>query len=191
MSRLQLPHCSQIQFLVLFFDVTETMHTIGLTGGSSLCELGTVADVSMFFECIRIFVLPAYPSHDWTLVTERLYKRYLDLHELDQASMLLCQAKEIFSDIPVAAVEWASRIAPGSRLNLTRGTLSDVFAKYFESLSHCIEAAKINYEGFKSFPGYSYEAVRLVISDQPWFINEKMRPLAEYDALEGTPFWMV
>jgi hypothetical protein len=42
---------------------------------------------------------------------------------------------------------------------------------------------------FKDSHGYEYEAVRLVIADQPWFTAEKKRSLTEYDSLEGRPFW--
>lgn len=167
----------------------KAMHTIGLTGGSSLCEIGSPTDVKKFFECLRLYAAAKYSEQDWRLLTDRLYKRYLRFDELAPASILMNQVRDTFVALPTASIDWGIGVGPGSRLDLNQITLAEVFAKYFESFFHCAESAKINYEGFKSFPGYTYEGVRLVISDQPWFMTEKMRSLDDYDALEGDPFW--
>ena len=34
-----------------------------------------------------------------------------------------------------------------------------------------------------------YQAVRVVVTDVPDFMVDKKRPLADYDSLEGLPFW--
>lgn len=75
-------------------------------------------------------------------------------------------------------------------LNPDQPTLADVFSRYFEGFADCIESARLNYETFKSYPRYSYEPVRIVISDLAGFARDKKKPLAEYDALEGKPFWL-
>jgi hypothetical protein len=116
------------------------------------------------------------------------------MEDLDKASELMRQARQLFALQPAAsAVDWGGLLAGGterSRLNHSQQTLADVFAKYFENFAYCVESARLNYETFKSYPGYSYEPVRTVISDLPGFARDKDKPLAEYDALEGEPFWL-
>lgn len=167
------------------------MRVIGFTGGGSLCELGPATDVQLFFDCLDQYVAQKYSEQDWSLLTDRLYRRYLRLAELDAASALMEQVKQVFAVLPNSAIEWQdiSVDLSKTRLEPQKPTLADIFSKYFEHFSHCVESAKISYEGFKSYSGYNYEPVRIVIADQPWFIVEKKRPLAEYDVLSGPPVW--
>ncbi|AUS44677.1 hypothetical protein CYD94_21240 (plasmid) [Ralstonia solanacearum] len=44
------------------------MRIIGFHGGSSLCELGTVSDVVLFFDCVRAFTAWKHPDRDWSLL---------------------------------------------------------------------------------------------------------------------------
>ena len=167
------------------------MKTIGLTGGSALCELGSEIDVQLFFDCLDVYVVQRHPELDWALLTDRLYRRYLRLEESGTASALMAQAKRIFVDVTRKNVDWQAAVeSTTTRLDMSKGTLAEIFDKFFDSYSHCAESAKINYEAFKSYPGYKYEAVKLVVADQPWFLLEKKRPLEDYDALEGSPFWL-
>ncbi|WP_458762573.1 hypothetical protein [Cupriavidus basilensis] len=169
------------------------MRKIAFDGGSSLCELGPVSDVVLFFECLKIYVEQAQPEQDWSLLTDRLYRRYLRLGELDAASALMDQARQIFAGLPASSVEWEPRMVGNAErtwLDPHQQTLADVFSKYFERFAHCVESARLNYESFKSYPGYSYEPVRTIISDLPGFTRDKNKPLAAYDALEGKPFWL-
>ncbi|QTD94157.1 hypothetical protein [Burkholderia anthina] len=170
------------------------MRHIGFSGGSSICELGPAPDVVLFFECLKIHAERAHPEQDWSLLTDRLYRRYLRLEELDQASALMENARQLFSQLPAkSAVEWDAMMLANpekSWLNPEQPTLADVFGKYFEHFSLCVESARLNFESFKSYPGYSYEPVRVVISDSAGFARDKNKPLAEYDAIEGKPFWL-
>lgn len=167
------------------------MRIVGLAGGGALCELGSVMDVRLFFDCLNTYVVEKHSEQDWSLLTDRLYRRYLRLEELDTASVLMAQVKQVFAAVSNKAINWQDMTADPAktRLDPSKETLAEIFGKYFECYAHCVESAKISYEGFKSYPGYKYEAVRLVVADQPWFLVEKKRPLEEYDALEGDPFW--
>jgi hypothetical protein len=165
------------------------MKIVGITGGSSLFELGPAIDVQLFFDCIGTYVEKKHPERDWKFLTDRLYRRYLRLEQLEMASELMAQVKRVFAGLSGDAINCQSRAA-NTRLDMENKTLSGVFEKYFESYAHCVESAKINYESLKSYPGYKYEPVRLVLADQPWFLIEKKRPLEDYDALEGSPFWL-
>nr|CUV16969.1 conserved protein of unknown function [Ralstonia solanacearum] len=170
------------------------MRSIAFAGGSSVCELGPASDVVLFFDCVRNHVEKMLPARDWSLLTDRLYRRYLRLEELEAASALMDEVRAIFATLPAAtSVEWNSNMV-GNRekswLDPSRETLADVFSKYFEHFAYCVESARINYEGFKNDPEYTYEPVRTVIADLPGLSRDQNKPLAEYDALEGKPFWL-
>lgn len=169
------------------------MRKIGFDGGSSLCELGPASDVVLFFDCLRTYAEQMHPEQDWSLLTDRLYRRYLRLDELEAASALMEQVRQLFAGLPASAVDWDPSILGNIEktwLDPKQATLADVFRKYFEHFAHCVESARLGYETFKSYPGYTYQPVRVVISDLPGFARDKNKPLAEYDELEGKPFWL-
>ena len=170
------------------------MRKIGFFGGGLLHELGPASDVVLFFSCVSQYAERDYPEQDWSLLTDRLYRRYLRLDEVELASALMAQVREIFVHRPAtSSVQWDGKMLSDpekSWLKQDQPTLADVFRKYFEGFVRCVESARLNYETFKSYPGYSYESVRTVISDTSGFMRDKNKPLAEYDALEGKTFWL-
>lgn len=163
------------------------MKNIGFCGGSSVFELGPSADVHLFFECLDVLVARQWPDQDWSLLTDRLYRRYLRQEQLDSASMLMNQAKKFFSTLPSSSVNWEDLPvhAEGTRLNPELGNLADIFSKYFEGFDHCVGSAKAFFNSWGI-----YQAVRTVISDVPELLHDKERPLDQYDALQGDPFWL-
>jgi hypothetical protein len=170
------------------------MRKIGFDGGNLICEVGTTADVELFFECLRIYAEAIDPTVDWGLLTDRLYRRYLRLDELDRASALMERTRSLFGHRPSASsVDWSVRNTTTnehSGLNPNQPTLADVFVKYFDNFSRCVASARSSYERFKSYPGYQYQPVRLVISDLAGYARDKKKPLADYDALTGKPYWL-
>ncbi|WP_422977780.1 hypothetical protein [Undibacterium sp. Ji49W] len=168
------------------------MKTIALFGGGSLCELDSVADVQLFFDCMKEFVAHKFPKQDWNILTDRLYRRYLRMEELTSAETMMEQVKEVFANVPNSAIDLSGITTPSAKTQLdpNKITLAEIFSKYFEHFVHCKESAEINYKAFKSYPGYEYEPVKMVIADMPEFMTDKKRPLEEYDALNGEPFWM-
>lgn len=169
------------------------MKTIGLAGGGLLSELGSKTDIHLFFDCLNTYVVSKYSEQDWSLLSDRLYKRYLRLNELDAALALMEQVRKKFAALPSNAIDWQdyeeTKATTNNRLDTTKDTLADVFEKFFEKFMRCCESAKISYEMFKSYAGYEYEPVRFIVTDIPWSTAENMRPLEEYDALDGEPFW--
>lgn len=160
---------------------------VGFYGGGSICELGPKEDILVFFKCFDIFVAQREHQIDYNLLSDRFYKRYLRFEELDQASAQMKHVKKTFKQISSDAVNWKNiglNLA-STKLDLKKITLAEVFARYFECFDHCVESAKLNLATF----GF-YQPVRPLITDQPWFMLEKRRPLSEYDALEGLPFWL-
>ena len=165
------------------------MRKIGFHGGHTICELGPAPDVVLFFSCLERYAEQDYQEQDWSLLTDRLYRRYLRQEELESALALMGQAREIFAQKPAASsVEWDAAMLANpekSWLNPEQSTLADVFSKYFEMFVDACNSAKSFFETFKI-----YQPVRVVISDLPGFARDKKKPLAEYDALEGKPFWL-
>lgn len=137
---------------------------IGVTGGSSLVELGSAHYVYEFFLFLDSEKNALIDSIGSNAILDRLFRRYIRREEINGMSALLKRA---------------------NMLDLNRR-----FSKVFEGILYCIESAEVNFQGFKSCPGYLYEPVRLIIADQPWFLLEKKRPLIEYDELQGDPFWL-
>lgn len=165
------------------------MRKIGFTGGARICELGPAPDVSLFFNCLRTYAEGDHTEADWSLLTDRLYRRYLRREELDPACALMAQAREIFAQLPAkTGVEWDAAMLANpekSWLNPDQPTLADVFAKFFEAFPVACGSAKSFFGAFNI-----YQPVRVVISDLAGFARDKNKPLAEYDALEGEPFWL-
>lgn len=163
------------------------MKNIGFNGGSSICELGPSADVALFFECLNTYVAKPNPEQDWSLLTDRLYRRYLKYDELDSASSLMEYAKRIFTELPSASVDWRS-LSDGTsdtRLDPDQPSLADVFLNYFENFAYCVESSKVFFKSWNI-----YQPVRTVVSDLPDFMTDKRRPLDQYEVLEGQPYWL-
>lgn len=165
------------------------MRTIGFHGGHTICELGPAPDVRLFFKCLELYVAQDRPEQDWSLLTDRLYRRYLRREELDSARDLMAKAREIFAQKPAAtSVEWDAAMLANpekSWLNPDQPTLADVFARFFEKFDDACESADSFFDAFKI-----YQPVRVVISDLAGFTRDQNKPLSEYDALEGEPFWL-
>ena len=163
------------------------MKVIGIAGGSSLCELGPAADVEFFFECIRSFAVPKMTLTETSLLTDRFYKRYLREEEIEQTSSAMRHLKEVFKAIPTSAIDLSGIGAATSvtRLDATSANLLELFSKYFECFEYCKESAELFLTTWKIL-----QPIRLVIADTQDFIEDKKRPLIQYDSLEGRPFWL-
>lgn len=161
------------------------MSIVGFDGGSSLFELGSVSDMQFFFDCIRFFVVPACPNLDWSLLTDRFYRRYLRSEELKPAQHLMDIVKTVFGRTPSSAVDWGNMLSPNAvtRLDPSRPNLADVYSKYFEAFAHCRESAEISYDENE------YQPLMVVVTDLPRFFADKDRPLGDYETLEGEPLW--
>lgn len=164
------------------------MRKIGFHGGHTIYELGPAPDMMLFFDCLKTYAEQDHPEQDWSLLTDRLYRRYLRREELDKASTLMEQVRQIFAGLPASAIDWDTSMLGNVEktwLDSNQPTLVDVFSKYFENFAKACGSAKSFVEAFNI-----YQPVRVMISDLPGFARDKNKPLAEYDALEGKPFWL-
>ncbi|WP_221887384.1 hypothetical protein [Xanthomonas cerealis] len=163
---------------------------IGINGGHTTYDLGTPSDVVLFFDCINAFVTEKYPGKEWGLLTDRLYRRYLRFDDLERCSELMGLVKISFNEISASSIEWNKSILDGDSKTLLAfrsSNLSGVFYNYFEAFSKAKESATSFYGEFNI-----YQPVRILVSDFPNLVIEKMRPLKDYDSLEqdATPFWL-
>jgi hypothetical protein len=142
----------------------EAHVNIGITGGSTLIVLGSREEVCGFFN--RVWAISESLDQDARFICDRLYRRYLRPSELASASRFLAVI--------------GSRVAPEAR---------EFHTRFEASFDKCAESASLNFEAFRETEGYSYEAVRLVLADSPWFSVEKKRSIQDYDQLTGDPFW--
>ncbi|WP_082079831.1 hypothetical protein [Cupriavidus basilensis] len=165
------------------------MRKIGFHGGHSIYELGPAPDVALFFGCLKTYAENDHQEQDWSLLTDRLYRRYLRREELDETLALMEQVRQIFAQVPAkSGVEWDSKMIGDpqkSWLDPYQPTLAEVFSRFFENFVKACGSAKSFVEVFNI-----YQPVRVVISDLPGFARDKSKPLEDYDALEGEPFWL-
>ncbi|MNV78426.1 hypothetical protein D3C71_1719140 [compost metagenome] len=129
-------------------------------------------------------------DQDWSLLSDRLYRRYLRQGELEKSFILMEKAKSIFFTLPSSSVEWDEDMqADRDRTWLdSRGdTLGTVFFRYFDLFSK----AKNSTVSFLDEFGI-YQPVTILASEMPALMVEKKRPLNEYDALglDDLPFWL-
>lgn len=152
------------------------MTIIGVTGGSSLCELGSIREVQLFFECLENYVVQRYPEIDWKVLTDRFYKRYVRDKEVELAAKRMLEVQDFFRRISSQSIDWngIDIYAEETRIKVNASNLAEVFEVFFECFHYCCESAKLNFEEFRDCAGYQYEPVRLVIVDQPWFTIEKI-----------------
>jgi len=163
------------------------MKSVGFCGGYSILEIGPVADMQVFFYGIQIAALRLPAGEDGRLLTDRLYKRYLRLDELDQAAQLLQKIQNIMLQIPTKKVDWGDFKWDKSHTNLEKSkkNLAELLERYFNSAYEIISDAQHFEKHFKN-----YRPVMTAVTDLGRVITDTNRPLAEYDALEGDPIWL-
>ena len=164
------------------------MRKIGFCGGSSLCELGSASDVELFFDCIEYFAVKKYPHLNWTVLTDRLYRRYLRYEEIVVAEDLMRQVQAIFTMQPSSEVNWKQELVGDTEMTLldpNQSNLGEVFSAYFERFHYCVESAQVFMTTWKI-----YQPIKTVPTDLSGFAKERTRPPEDYDSLSGKPFWL-
>jgi hypothetical protein len=166
------------------------MKTVGFDGGHTIYELGPVSDVQLFFDCIQECVVPRNPDTDWTLLTDRLYRRYLRQAELEPASVLMERARTVLLSLPTNSMDWEGldSFDPGSsRLDMAGESLGDVFSLYFQLFTKATDSALSFLSEFSI-----YQPVRVISSSLPLFAIEKDASLDQYDELASNekPLWL-
>ena len=161
---------------------------IGFLGGGIMGDLGTDSDMQLFFECISYYVTSKYPDQNWSIITDRLYRRYLKLEELDDAESLMKIVEKEFKQLNREAVDW-SNVESGeaqSDLDRSKPTLFEIFFNYFELFYQCIEFALFQYNDSKF-----YRPIMVGITTIPDYSNYEEIPLSVFDNLKSDdkPIW--
>lgn len=140
-----------------------TPSLIGVLGGHTMLELGVPAQIEAFFQALATPALlwPAQVPPD--LITDRLYRRYLRVDQLPAACAAFAALSRQLEQLPAGAA----------------------FVPLLKHLDQAAQAAAAFHTEF----GID-QPLRLLRADMPAFMLDKKRPLADYDALQGAPFWL-
>lgn len=170
------------------------MLNVGFIGGLHLFETGPVIDMDLFFQCIDGFT-QKHPDVDWTLITDRLYKKYLKEEEIPKAKELMEKIQGIFSEKSPSVVDWNldEELYEVSELDFKSETLAAMFVRYFEGFNECCEATRLEREIRGKDIGYKYHPIRVVHSSVTRASDHLRIPLEVRDNLkpEDPPFWML
>lgn len=163
------------------------MNHVGFHGGSSLRELGPDSDVAAFFRCLDRHSAQANGSIDYSLLTDRLYRRFIAHGDLSAAAQLMDRVRLDFENVSTEEVDWRTTglVASITTLDLAGTNLADVFKRYFSEFDHCVNSAETFFNSWNI-----YQPVRTVISDLAGFVEATERPLDDYEKLNGAPFWL-
>jgi hypothetical protein len=165
------------------------MKKIGIDGGHTVYELGPLADVVLFFECLNAYVVNVHVDQDWRLLSDRFYKRYVRQCDLEDSLLLMEKARSIFLNLPGSSVDWDGEMqADRTRiwLNAKDDSLGHIFSRYFDLFAKAKDSAISFSDEFGI-----YQPLRILVSDMPALIVERNRRLNEYDllGLSDLPFW--
>ncbi|MEI7104966.1 hypothetical protein WCT63_21295, partial [Pectobacterium versatile] len=146
------------------------MKNVGFYGGHTVYDCGTSLDMYIFFQCIAQFT----SEMGTNLLTDELYRRYLEKNALHLASEQALQIEVLFSRTLSTEINWGS--IDGnihlSTLCLDRDNLAAIFSENFKNFHNAIKSEEYFYHDFGI-----YVPVKIVISDLPFFIEDKNRPL--------------
>lgn len=169
------------------------MLKVGFTGGQGLVETGPVIDMDLFFGCIEVFTKKAQDV-DWTLITDRLYKKYLKEEEVPKAKELMDQIYQIFSEKSPSVVEWNldEGLYKISELDFNSATLADMFERYFRGFDKCCERVNAHQEIRGNSPYYKYDPIMVVHASVTRSSDHRDIPLEVRDNLkpDDLPFWL-
>ena len=96
-------------------------------------------------------------------ISIRLYNKYIKLEQLERLDSIVKDIKLVLSPD------------------------ESKYLKYLSGIETCIESAKIFYKSWGI-----YQPLKIAVTDAPYYIEDKNRPLEQYDVLEPneSPFWL-
>jgi len=163
------------------------MTNVGFYGGSEVRGLGSASDMKAFFACVDLAIEKMPLDARSVVLTDRLYRRYLRLDELDVAAELLGAVRNVLAGIAASTLDWrlVGWDPSTTRLDPSSGMVADVLSRHLKGAVDLISNARSFEKRFNI-----YQPVITVITDTPRFYAESLRSLADYDALEGEPMWL-
>jgi hypothetical protein len=165
---------------------------MGFTGGALIVRLGSASDMILFFECIDFYVVKKYPNEDFSVIADRLYRKYLKLEELDEAVSKMKLSEEVFKSLPRDAVDWtlSEEGKLVTYLDFHKETLGEIFQEYFDGFYRCASSSKYFYDADERAEKV-YQPTMTCPVNIGGFEYYKAIPLSIFDALapDDKPFW--
>lgn len=96
-------------------------------------------------------------------LSDRLYRKYIKLEQLERLDLIV------------------------KKLKATLSSDEGKYLKYLSGIETCIESAELFYKSWDI-----YQPIKVAVTDVPYYIDDKNRPLEQYDALtpDDPPFWL-
>lgn len=160
---------------------------IGIYGGNVIAEIGPASDSALFFDCMNEYAFKKYPELDWSLLSDRFYKRYIGKDDLEEASALMLKVQAIFEKVDTSVLEEMVKPGIDSELDLLQPNLAAVFGNIIDKFDE-VKGSVLN--AFKEWE--THQPLRILPSHIGALLMEKQRPLEEFDALSENdpPMWM-
>ena len=162
----------------------------GYVGANTLFFLGDCSYVKSFFLSIEKYVLQErlYKRLNWTIITDRLYRRNIPNDMLDVAIGTMARMLALLDETPLADVNWQDLEldVPGEQSALGKcATLRDFYMPFELGLVRCALAEK-----FGSLRGTKYRPLRIGSLSTERYVFEDSRPVEQYESNDGDPFWL-
>lgn len=164
----------------------------GYIGGSNLIALGSREYVQSFFKAIDKYVFSEelYRRLDWSLITDRLYKRTISDDMLDVAIGTMARMLYLMEFTSLSSVKWKALGLNGPEDGPEVGAnanLSDFYRPFGTGLIQCATS-----EIFYTLDEPPLPAFRIGLTTVPRYIIDRARPAEEYEALgpKDLPFWL-
>lgn len=167
------------------------MKEFGVMGGGNLFVLPSRAYMRSFFLAFEKYPLSVqlYRKLDWSLITDRLYRRIIPDEQLDVALGTMIRMLGLLAETKIADVDWAAIGLTGPEdgpENLgPDATLWDFYQPFERALECCASAVIFNLAC-----GYKTTSLRLACLDTGPHLAFKNWPAEEYEKLEGDPLWL-
>jgi hypothetical protein len=162
----------------------------GYVGPGVLFDLGTREYVRSFFVAIEKYVFreKLYRQLDWSLVTDRLYKRTVPHDDLDATVSTMAQMLHLLRETPISEVDW-SKLGLNGPEDGPQGFAASCLGDYYENFGRGLVKCAINLR-FAGVESIKYRPVR--IGSFYHYIHEDHRPPEVYEALgpKDLPFWL-
>jgi hypothetical protein len=169
------------------------MYKVGINGGGTLTEVGDADGMQAFFDMISM-IGESMDDESIKLITDRLYRRYVRLEDVEQTRNVLASIRERLLAVPTIVLKerFPALNEERSGILFGEGSVAFAFSKYFYAIEHCLEAAEVSLRYFSAKPefGYHYEPVMVVRSEMPACIVDRRSVLSEHEQLDGPPVWL-
>lgn len=165
--------------------------SIGYLGGSEVSPLGSKKYVRSFFLSCDEYIIKDdfYGLPDWSLITDGLYRRVILDQQIDRTIGTMMRLLLYLSEIPLTKVDWSKigLMGPQEGPDKPCDNLGDFFSGFGSKLISC--GAGMAYQAKRD--DYSQpRTLRLGCTSIPEYLYDEQRPIEEYEALEGDPFWL-